>query len=81
MDPRQAQVLATGFAVELRPFADGGRSATAFAPHLEGVGGARWRVCFPYLPEGVDRLVEIPDLLRPDGIFCSHSIHLSSTAR
>ena len=51
MEEGQAQVFAEGLAVELRLFADGGRSAAAFAPDLEGGEAPRWRMCFPYLPE------------------------------
>ena len=40
LEEGQAQVFAAGFAVELCLFADGGPSAAAFAPHLEGEGGA-----------------------------------------
>ena len=70
LEEGQAQVFAAGLAVELRLFADGGRSAAAFAPDLEEVGGAEVEGVLPVFPgEGVDRLVELPDLLRLQGIF------------
>jgi len=67
LEEGKAQVFAAGLAVELRLFADGGRSPAAFAPDLEGVGGAEVEgVLAVSGGEGVDRLVELPDLLRPE---------------
>ena len=69
LEEGQAQVSAAGFAVEPGLFADDGRSPAAFAPDLEGVGGAEVEGVLPVFPgEGVDRLVELPDLLRPEGV-------------
>jgi hypothetical protein len=65
----KAQVLAAGLAVELRLLADGGCSAASFAPDLEGLGGAEAEGVLPvFAAEGVDGLVELPDLLRPEGV-------------
>jgi hypothetical protein len=61
-------VLTAGFAVELCLFADGRRSAAAFALDLDGVGGAEVEgVLSVFSGEGVDCLMELPDLLRPEG--------------
>ena len=67
LEEGEAQVFAAGLAVEPGLFADGGRSAAAFAPDLEGVGGAEVEGVFAvFAGEGIDRLVELPDLLLPD---------------
>ena len=69
LEEGEPQVFAAGFSVELRLFADGGRSAAALAPDLEGVGSAEVEGVLAVFPgEGVDRLVELPDLLRPEGV-------------
>ena len=62
-------MFAVGLAVELRLLADGGRPASALAPDLDGVGGAEVEGVLPVsAAEDIDRLVELPDLLRTDRV-------------
>ena len=62
-------MLAPGLAVEQRLFADGGGPPAAFSQELDEVRAAQVEgVLAVFAGEGVDGLVELPDLLRLQGV-------------